>query len=398
MENTGGDLTRGAVGVEEAIEIDEAYKEKDIIHTSPDQPSSDDAAGKETVHGVSSSGSSSQGESDLEKLDSQIVKVRDAKEGDELYAHLPPHEREIIQRQLDMPPITASFLTLYRYATRNDIIIIVISSICAIIGGAVMPLMTVWMGAAVLTVFSLTVSQIIFGQLAGTFSTFISGTLSLEEFNADISHFTLYFLYLAIGEFVTIYICTVGFIYSGEHISSKIREQYLAAILRQNIAFFDKLGAGEITTRITADTNLVQDGISEKIALTLVALATFFTAFVIGFIKYWKLTLILSSTVFAIVSIMGGGSSFIIKYNKSSLAAYALGGSVAEEVISSIRNATAFNTQEKLARQYDVHLVEAAKWGSKLKMVLGVMVAGMMGVVSHLCLFAIKKHVHTKRS
>lgn len=61
------------------------------------------------------------------------------------------------------------------------------------------------------------------------------------------------------------------FIYTGEHIAGKIREQYLAAILRQNIAFFDKLGAGEITTRITADTNLVQDGISEKIALTLTA-------------------------------------------------------------------------------------------------------------------------------
>lgn len=179
-----------------------------------------------------------------------------------------------------------------------------------------------------------------------------------------------------------IYICTVGFIYSGEHITQKIREQYLAAILRQNIGFFDKLGAGEITTRITADTNLIQDGISEKIALTLTALATFFTAFIIGFVKYWKLTLILSSTVFAIVAIMGGGSSFIIKYNKKSLAAYALGGSIAEEVLSSIRNATAFNTQDKLARQYNEHLVEAAKWGSKLKMGLAVMIGGMMGVVS----------------
>lgn len=55
--------------------------------------------------------------------------------------------------------------------------------------------------------------------------------------------------------------------------------------MRQNIAFFDKLGAGEITTRITADTNLIQDGISEKVGLTLTAAATFVTAFVIGFIK-----------------------------------------------------------------------------------------------------------------
>lgn len=195
------------------------------------------------------------------------------------------------------------------------------------------------------------------------------------------SHFTLYFIYLAIGEFVTIYICTVGFIYTGEHIAGKIREQYLAAILRQNIAFFDKLGAGEITTRITADTNLVQDGISEKIALTLTAMATFVTAFVIAFIKYWKLTLILSSTVFAIVLVMGSGSTFIIKYNKQSLESYALGGTVAEEVISSIRNATAFSTQDKLARQYDTHLVEAEKWGLKLKVALAVMISAMMGII-----------------
>ena len=125
----------------------------------------------------------------------------------------------------------------------------------------------------------------------------------------------------------------------------------------------------------------MQDGISEKIGLTLTALATFVTAFVIGFVKYWKLTLILTSTIFSIVLIMGGGSTFIVKYNKRSLEAYALGGTVAEEVISSIRNATAFSTQDKLARQYDRHLTEAEKWGLKVKVALGFMIAGMMCVV-----------------
>ena len=125
----------------------------------------------------------------------------------------------------------------------------------------------------------------------------------------------------------------------------------------------------------------MQDGISEKIALTLTALATFITAFVIAFVKSWKLTLILSSTMFAIAAIMASGSTFIVKFNKQSLESYALGGTVAEEVISSIRNATAFGTQDKLARQYDAHLTEAEKWGKKLKTVLAIMIAGMMGVL-----------------
>jgi len=60
------------------------------------------------------------------------------------------------------------------------------------------------------------------------------------------------------------------------------------------------------------------------------------------------LALILTSTIVAIVLMMGFASRFIVKYNKKSLEAYALGGSVAEEVISSIRNATAFGTQVRI--------------------------------------------------
>ncbi|KAI4208037.1 MAG: hypothetical protein LQ346_000201 [Caloplaca aetnensis] len=360
MDSTAGDLNHAT------RDLNDKMGEKSSDDALREKRRQDDTREKQeyAAQSPSSSSSSSQDVTALEKLDSKVVKIGEVKEGDEAYAHLPPHEREIVKRQLEIPPVTVNFRTLYRYATRNDLIIVCVSAIAAIGGGAVMPLMTV-----------------IFGQLAGTFQTSLAGQTSRSDFSATLANYTLYFVYLAIGEFVLIYTCTVGFIYTGEHVTQKIREQYLAAILRQNIAFFDKLGAGEITTRITADTNLVQDGISEKIALTLTALATFVTAFVIAFIKYWKLTLILSSTVFAIVAIMGGGSSFIIKYNKQSLESYALGGTVAEEVISSIRNATAFSTQDKLARQYDKHLTEAGRWGLRLKIALAIMIGGMMMVI-----------------
>jgi ATP-binding cassette subfamily B (MDR/TAP) protein 1 len=199
-----------------------------------------------------------------------------------------------------------------------------------------------------------------------------------SSFPSLLSSKVLYFVYLGIGEFILVYVATSGYIYTGSHIAAKVREEYLKAILRQNIGYFDKLGAGEVTTRISADTNLVQDAISQKVALTLTGVATFITAFIIGFIRFWKLTLICSCTVVAIVVLMGGGSKFIIQFSKKSLAAYAVGGSVAEEVLSSIRNATAFGTQDKLARQYDVHLAKAQKWGFRLKATLGVMMGFML--------------------
>jgi hypothetical protein len=39
----------------------------------------------------------------------------------------------------------------------------------------------------------------------------------------------------------------------------------------------------------------------------------------------------------------------LIRYGNASIEAYAVGGSVAEESISSIRNAVAFNTQDKVS-------------------------------------------------
>ena len=299
----------------------------------------------------------------LNRLDSRIPKSTNEQESedDDPFGHLPEHEAAILKRQVDIPPVKVTYFMLYRYATRNDFLIMALSGFCAIVGGAAMPLMT-----------------IIFGTLAGKFQGFFHGTVSPALFQNTINHLVLYFVYLAIAEFITIYVATVGFIYTGEHIAAKIREQYLASILRQNIGYFDKLGAGEITTRITADTNLVQDGISEKVGLTLIAIATFITAYVIAFIKYWKLALILTSTIVAIVVTMGALGGMITKYNKKSLAAYAEGGTVAEEVISSIRNATAFGTQDKLAREYDNHLTEAEKSAFKMKAVLGSMIGFLM--------------------
>ena len=36
--------------------------------------------------------------------------------------------------------------------------------------------------------------------------------------------------------------------------SKRVRENYLRAVLRQDIAYFDNVGAGEVATRIQTDT------------------------------------------------------------------------------------------------------------------------------------------------
>ncbi|KAH7172145.1 P-loop containing nucleoside triphosphate hydrolase protein [Fusarium sp. MPI-SDFR-AT-0072] len=325
--------------------------------SNPSRPSSSSHSGsgstdKDAVRPHMKSSSDPNNEKlDLTKADSAVIVPPKAENIEDHYRHLPPDEAEVLRRQVVSPEVKQGVAVLYRYASRNDILIIAISGLCAIAGGAALPLMTV-----------------VFGNLQGVFQDFfVNRTLSSSAFNDKLVEFVLYFVYLGIGEFIVVYISTVGFIWTGEHIAGKIRSHYLESCLRQNIGFFDQIGAGEVVTRITSDTNLIQDGISEKVSLTLAAVATFVSAFIIGFIKYWKLTLILFSTVIALLINMGG--------------AYAHGGSLADEVISSIRNAVAFGTQERLARQYDAHLKNAEYFGFRVKGAVACMIAGMMLVL-----------------
>lgn len=276
------------------------------------------------------------------------------------FAHLPQDEAAILRRQLDIPPVKVGYFTLYRYADGLDVTIIAISTTCAIVGGALMPLMTV-----------------IFGALSGTFQGAFQGTITGAEFDSKLSNFSLYFVYLAIGMFVMLSVANAGYMFTGERIAGRIRRNFLAAVLRQNIGFFDHLGAGEVTTRITSDTNLIQQGISEKVPLALQSLSTFFSAFIIAFVRYWKLALILCSTIVAIVAFLAPVGRLLKKWTDLSLQQYGKGGTLAEEVLSSIRNAAAFNAQDKLASRYDVFLTTAERTGIKTKGATGLLI-GLM--------------------
>ncbi len=49
-------------------------------------------------------------------------------------------------------------------------------------------------------------------------------------------------------------------VYTAEVNAKRIRERYLQAVLRQDIQFFDKVGAGEVATRIQTDTRESNSG------------------------------------------------------------------------------------------------------------------------------------------
>ncbi|KAL6231436.1 hypothetical protein BDW75DRAFT_233623 [Aspergillus navahoensis] len=273
-------------------------------------------------------------------------------------------QKQVLEAQVAMPTPKVGYFKIYSYATGWDLVLLVLGAVCAVGGGAALPLFTVF-----------------FGNITSTFRDVASYAMPYDEFYDTLTKNVFYFLYLGIGEFLTIGIATFAFVHTGNSITQKIRVRYLQAILQQNIAFFDSLGAGEITTRISGDMHLVQDGISEKASLVLTGVASFVTAFVIAFVKYWKLALISTSTLGALLLIMGVGSTVSVIYSKRSIECYGKGGSIADNVLNSIRTVAAFGAQEMLAKKYEVHLRDAEKYGRIVQMTFALVIAGILGTM-----------------
>ncbi|KAF2438025.1 P-loop containing nucleoside triphosphate hydrolase protein [Karstenula rhodostoma CBS 690.94] len=289
-------------------------------------------------------------------------------------AGLTEDEKSIIQRQLDAPNEKVGYFTLFRYANKQEMLIMSVSFFASVVAGACLPLMT-----------------LVYGNFAGSFTSFSVDALAAERFQHQINTFTLYFVYLGkrvltwttgIGSFVCVYVGMIGFSYTGERITQQIRELYLRAIFRQNIAFFDFLGSGEITTRISSDMVLVQDGVGQKISLFISGTSMFFAALIVGFVRSWKLTLIMLSATVALVIMMGFNGGRMKANQTKAIDEYATAGTLAEEVISSARNVTAYGTQKRLEAKYKVYLDRAAQWDYNSKFWLASMIAGMMGVLN----------------
>jgi ATP-binding cassette subfamily B (MDR/TAP) protein 1 len=74
-------------------------------------------------------------------------------------------------------------------------------------------------------------------------------------------------------------------------------------------------------------------------------------------------------------------SRLMVGFNKRSQEFSGAGATIAEEAFSSIRNATALGTQERLAKEYDRYLLKAEVWAFRMKCVTGLMIGTIMTIL-----------------
>ncbi|CAH0050845.1 unnamed protein product [Clonostachys solani] len=269
-------------------------------------------------------------------------------------------KRAILDRQLHGLATEDKDVNIFQYFTTLDKVILFVSSVCAVLAGALNPLVPV-----------------IYGLLVGAFNGFEIGTVSADELRSKISTFSLYYVYLSIALFVFTYVATVGYYFSGERFARALRNAYLSAVMRQNLAFFDLLGPGEITNRIMSDMGTIQEAVTSKLAVLLTAIATFCAAYVVAFIMYWKTALILSPFFVAMLASGSIGGAYAVKHFKLAREQYSQASGIAEEALGAIKHITAFGIQKVISKRYLSVLSSADKQNSTAENIVAGMIAWM---------------------
>uniref|UniRef100_A0A8C6YM29 Phosphatidylcholine translocator ABCB4-like n=1 Tax=Nothoprocta perdicaria TaxID=30464 RepID=A0A8C6YM29_NOTPE len=250
-------------------------------------------------------------------------------------------------------------LTVFRYSDWLDKSLMGLGTTMAILHGAGLPLMMVVFGDMTDMNFSLPNNISMNLSIKNVYYNLMG---KLEE---EMTRYAYYYSGIGAGVLFAAYIQVSFWTLAAGRQIKKIRQEFFHAVMRQEIGWFDVNDVGELNTRLVDDISKINEGIGEKIAMFFQAIATFFTGFIVGFTKGWKLTLV----ILAISPVLGLSSALWAKiisaFTNKELSAYAKAGAVAEEVLAAIRTVVAFGGQKKEIERYQKNLEDAKRIGIK---------------------------------
>jgi ATP-binding cassette subfamily B protein len=160
---------------------------------------------------------------------------------------------------------------------------------------------------------------------------------------------------IAVGTFFRFYLVS----WLGERVSADLRSDVFRNIVRLHPGFFEDNRSGEIMSRLTADTTVLQTIIGSSMSMALRSALTLTGAVIMMLITNLKLTLIIVATVPAVLLPVLIFGRRVRRLSSSSQDSVASVGSYAGEIIQNIRTVQGFNREAAEAEAFDRE-VEAA--------------------------------------
>uniref|UniRef100_A0A8C6KXP0 Bile salt export pump n=1 Tax=Nothobranchius furzeri TaxID=105023 RepID=A0A8C6KXP0_NOTFU len=305
-------------------------------------------------------------------------------------------KHHIVQGDPEQPAIRVGFFQLFRFATGKDMLMMAVGSVCAVLHGSAQPLMLLVFGLLTDTFIDYDIEL---NELRDERKECVNNTVQWKwnytgvqdltlplNLLLDIEHemtlFAFYYVGIGVSVFLLGYFQISMWVTAAARQIQLIRKMYFSKVMRMEIGWFDCTSVGELNTRMSDDINKINDAIADQVAIFVQRFTTFVCGFSIGFVKGWKLTLVIIAASPLIG--VGAGLMFVAKLTGMELQAYAKAGAVADEVLSSIRTVAAFGGERKEVERYDKNLISAQRWGIRKGIIMGFF-TGYMWLIIFLC-------------
>ena len=167
----------------------------------------------------------------------------------------------------------------------------------------------------------------------------------------------LWFCYLAIAATAAGSLEIGCFELAGLRQANRIRKQYLTALLRQEIGYFDVHDTGMLLARVVSDTNAIQEAISAKLPNFIHHSSAGMIGIIIGFARGWKMALVICSTLPLMIIAGTLLNMSIQKHTKKAAEEYAQASALSKEIMSQIRVVAAFGGESRAITAYTASLV-----------------------------------------
>ncbi|KAL8942052.1 MAG: hypothetical protein Q9211_001561 [Gyalolechia sp. 1 TL-2023] len=218
--------------------------------------------------------------------------------------------------------------------SKLDYLLLIVGTLAAITAGIPFPLL-----------------GILFGRLVDDMNSISCNAAQLSTENGlenGIQKKVLLMIYISIGNFTAIYTYTGCWSLFGERLVGRLRRQYFKSLLRQEMAFFDSLPAGEVPTRLTTDMEAIRLGASEKVGIFISSFAYLVSAYIVAFWQVPRLAAMLVFLLPAYVLMVLVGGAYIRRFTARTSDHLAAAASVVSQSLSNVALVHALGAHQRI--------------------------------------------------
>ncbi|CAL5000395.1 unnamed protein product [Urochloa decumbens] len=144
----------------------------------------------------------------------------------------------------------------------------------------------------------------------------------------------------------------------GENLTKRVRERMFAAVLRNEMAWFDadENSSARVAARLALDAQSVRSAIGDRISVIVQNTALMVVACTAGLVLQWRLALVLLAVFPLVVGATVLQKMFLKGFSGDLEAAHARATHVAGEAVANLRTVAAFNAERKMAGLFEASL------------------------------------------